>query len=261
MISVISIISNKKIATEFLLRGLSRQDTKFELILLDNKSFSYKSASQAYNCGGIKANGDYLMFIHQDVLLPSSNWLKEAENTLSTSSNLGLAGVAGMLKPKYINEFEICMRYYLLRKLGFYPFWFHCYGRGNVFQGRDKLPWMGKPTSEILSVQTLDELLLIIPFKVFEHTKFDEIACDDWHLYGVDYSLTASEKGYKVCVLPCPAFHLSTGKRSKTYFKTLIKLIKKHRNERVINTTMGLWPTRPKLTKLIMRLMKDSHKL
>lgn len=246
---------------EFLLRGLSHQTTKFELILIDNKCSFYKSASQAYNLRSLEANGDYLMFIHQDVFLPSNNWLKECENGLSTLSNIGLAGVAGMLKPKYINEFEICMRYYLLRKLGLYSFWFHCYGRGNVFQGHDKLPWMGKPTSEILSVQTLDELLLIIPFEVFEHTKFDEIACNDWHLYGVDYSLTTSEKGYKVCVLPCPVFHLSTGKRSKTYFKTLIKLIKKHRNEKIINTTTGLWPTRPKLTKLVMRLMRDSHKL
>jgi hypothetical protein len=101
----------------------------------------------------------------------------------------------------------------------------------------------------------------MVPFKVFEHIKFDEIVCDDWHLEGVDYSLTASEKGYKVCVLPCPVFHLSAGKRSKMYFKTLMKLIKKHNHEKVINTTMGLWPTRPKLTKLIMRLMKHSHKL
>ena len=258
IISIISIINDEKIAREFLLRGLSHQTTKFELILIDNKCSSYKSASQAYNCGGIKANGDYLMFIHQDVLLPSSNWLKEAENTLSTSSNLGLAGVAGMLKPKYINEFELCARYYSLKKLGMLSFWYRRFGRGNVFHGRNKLPWEGKPISEIVYVQTVDEQLLIVPSNVFDHMQFDETACNSWHLHGVEYSLAISEKGYKVYVLPCPVFHLSTGKTGESYYETLTKIIKKHRHEKVINTTCGLWLTNQKLTKFLFYEFKKT---
>jgi glycosyltransferase involved in cell wall biosynthesis len=258
MISVISIISNKKIAKEFLLRGLSRQDTKFESILIDNTRSFYKSSSQAYNSGSTKASGDYLMFIHQDVILPTNNWLKEAENWLSTLSSFGLAGVAGMLKPKYINEFELCARYYLLKELDMLSFWYRRFGRGNVFHGRNKLPWEGKPISEIVSVQTVDEQLLIVPSNVFDHIQFDETVCNSWHLHGVEYSLVISEKGYKVYVLPCPAFHLSTGKTDKSYYETLTKIIKKHKHEKVINTTCGLWLTNQKLTEFLFYKSKKT---
>jgi predicted O-methyltransferase YrrM len=55
VISIISIINNDKIAKEFLLRGLSRQNTQYDLILIDNKNSSYKSAAQAYNEASAKA--------------------------------------------------------------------------------------------------------------------------------------------------------------------------------------------------------------
>ena len=110
MISVLAVINNETIAREFLLKGLSKQNSKFELLLIDNRNSTYKSASQAYNHEGIKASGDYLMFVHQDVLLLSRNWLKEAEEWLSTLSHVGMAGVAGMLKPRFVSQFEICSR-------------------------------------------------------------------------------------------------------------------------------------------------------
>jgi hypothetical protein len=249
MISIISIINNDVIAKEFLLRGLSRQNTRYDLILLDNTNFSYKSAAQAYNEGSAKAQGDYLMFIHQDVLLPCRNWLKEAENSLSTVSNLGIAGVAGVLQPTFISDFELLARFYLLEKLNLSKVWFNRYARGNVFHGREKKPWWGKFISEILSARTLDELLLIIPARVFEMSKFDEKTCDNWHLYGVDYSLSASQKCRDVCVLPQSVIHLSIGKVKKEYFETLAKLTEKYQNEKIINTTIAPWSTRPKLMK------------
>jgi hypothetical protein len=254
MISVISVINNNDIAKEFLFRGLSRQNTPFELILLDNKDHSYRSAAQAYNEGSAKARGNYLMFIHQDVLLPCCNWLREAENSLSTVTNLGIAGVAGMLRPTFIDDFEVFARYYLLEQLNLSKIWYYRYARGNVFHGRERRPWLGKFTTEVLSTRTLDELLLIIPARVFEKLKFDESTCDNWHLYGVDYSLSAFQKCLDVCVLPHSVIHLSMGKVKKPYFKTLLKLLDKHRTEKIINTTIKPWFTRPKLTELQIRL-------
>jgi hypothetical protein len=253
MISIISIINNDFIAKEFLLHGLSRQNVNYDLILINNKDFSYRSAAQAYNEGSAKAKGDYLMFVHQDILLPCRNWLKEAEESLSTVSNLGIAGVAGMLQPSFMNDFEVWARYYLLEKLNLHKVWYYRYARGNVFHGREKKFWWGKFVSEVISTRTLDELVLIIPTKVFENSKFDEMTCDDWHLYGVDYSLSASQKCREVCVLPNSVVHFSTGKVNKAYFKTLVKLINKHRTERIINTTIYPWSTRPKLMDLQMR--------
>jgi hypothetical protein len=254
MISIISIINNDVIAKEFLLSGLSRQNARYDLVLLDNKNSSYRSAAQAYNEGSAKAKGDYLMFIHQDVLLPRRNWLKEAENSLSTVSNLGIAGVAGVLQPTFISDFELLARYYLLEKLNLNKVWYNRYARGNVFQGREKKPWLGKYISEVISTRTLDELLLIIPASVFANSKFDETTCDNWHLYGVDYSLSTSQKGYGVCILPYSVVHLAhVRKLDNGYFKTLVKLIEKYQTEKIINTTLGPWSTRPKLMELQRR--------
>jgi hypothetical protein len=254
MISIISVINNDVIAKEFLLSGLSRQNIRYDLILLDNKDSYYRSAAQALNEGSVKAKGDYLMFIHQDVLLPCRNWLKEAENSLSTISNLGIAGVAGMLQPSFISDFEVLARFHLLEKMNLSKVWYYRYARGNVFQGREKKPWLVKCTSEVISTKTLDELLLIIPAKVFADLKFDETACDDWHLYGVDYSLSASKKGRDVCVLPYSVVHLARPRNLDIgYFKTLVKIIEKHNTEKIINTTLGPWSTRPKLMELQSR--------
>jgi hypothetical protein len=252
MISIISIINNDTIAKEFLLRGLARQKSLYDLVLIDNRRSSYKSAAQAYNEGSAKAKGDYLMFIHQDVLLIGYNWLKEAEESLSAFSNIGVAGVAGMLQPTFMNDFEIWARYYLLEKLNLGKVWYNRYGRGNVFHGREKKFWSGKFTSEVVVTRTLDELVLIIPAGVFENLKFDEVTCDNWHLYGVDYSLSALQKGLDVCVLPQSVVHLANGKLNEAYFKTLSKLAVKHRSENIINTTFYPWSTRPKLMELQM---------
>ena len=142
-----------------------------------------------------------------------------------------------------------------MTKLGLYPLWLQKYGRGTVFQGGPNKVWAGKSTSEISVVQTLDELLLIIPVKVFEQIRFDEKVCDNWHLYGVDYSLAAAKKGYEACVLPHPVFHLAISKMGR-YYQTLTALTRKHQDVRVINTTLGVWFTRPGLLKLSLGLSR-----
>jgi hypothetical protein len=77
MISVISVVNNDLTATDYLFRGLRQQNVKYELIIIDNKKSAFTSASKAYNSVIKKVSGDYLMFIHQDVYLPSRNWLRE----------------------------------------------------------------------------------------------------------------------------------------------------------------------------------------
>lgn len=242
MISVISIVNNTSVAKEYLLKSLSRQRAKFQLFLVDNTNNVFKSASRANNVTSLKATGDYFMFIHQDVFLLSRNWFEEVEGLLSTLSKVGLAGVAGMIKPSFP---KLSYPYFvLLKKAGMYRSWLIRYGRGNVIHGLDKAPWGGSYIANAVPVQTVDEMLLIVPANVFEHTKFDEITCADWHLHGVDFSLSVTHKGYNVYVLPPPVFHQhSHGSKNSAFFETLAKLVKKHRKEQVINTTTGLYPT------------------
>jgi hypothetical protein len=261
MISVISVMNNEVIARDFLLKGLSRQNSKYELLLVDNRKSTYKSASEAYNHTGTKATGDYLMFVHQDAFLLSKTLLRDAEDWLSTLSRVGVAGVVGVTKPKFASQFEICARNYLLHKIDKEYLWFQRYGRGNVFFGSEGklVPWLGRFISDIELVQTVDDFVLLIPASVFESVKFDEVVCDYWHFYGVDFSLTASRCGYKVCVLPLPVLHQSLGNISKFFPDNLRKMIKKHQQEKILNTTYGIFPTKRELMELFWALNSNKR--
>jgi hypothetical protein len=78
------------------LSSLRKQDAEYEPILVDNTKGALQSLPKALNHGGSEAKGQYLMFVHQDVELMGSGWLKRAERMLSSIDDLGAAGVAGV---------------------------------------------------------------------------------------------------------------------------------------------------------------------
>jgi hypothetical protein len=219
MISVVCVYNNREILEKFLLKSLNDQSTEYEVILMDNTEGKFKSAAEALNEGGKKAEGKYIMFVHQDIDLKSCEWLERTENMLNSLDELGVAGVAGRIK----------------------------YKNGMVTNIEDGIPPHRISSSPIKSpekVQTLDECLFIVPKYVFDIFKFDEKTCNDWHLYAVDYCLTIKKNGLNVYVIPSFVYHRSPGySYSETFDLTLKKVLKKHRNELVIYTTMKDWVT------------------
>jgi len=93
------------------------------------------------------------------------------------------------------------------------------------------------------------------------YLRFDEEVCDNWHLYGVDYSLSARNLGLEVFVLPLEAYHRSVGySGSESYYKSLQKVLRTHRKEyKYVYTTMGDWPTAVPVS--ISRFLKRIHVL
>jgi len=211
MFSIICIYNNREILDNYLLKSLDNQKTNFELILVDNSSDKFESAAEALNYAGQKAKGDYLMFIHQDFEFDSNNWLEEAKKTLSFLDNLGIAGIAGKYDRKLISNI----------KTGYPP----------VLAGPIQIE---KPEK----VQTLDECLIIIPKKLFNKIRFDEIVCDNWHLYATDYCLMVKKAGYDVYVLPLGGYHASPGYSftPEAYYSTLKKLVKKLRMKNILHS-------------------------
>lgn len=219
MISVICVYNDREILNKWLLKSLENQNTSYELILVDNCDGKFKSAAEALNQGGKKANNKYIMFVHQDMDINSHNWLKDAEKILDSLENVGIVGLAG--KSRY-----------------------HWWPITNMKDGISPQPISPYPITEITEVETLDECLIIVPKEVFDLTQFDEVNCDNWHLYSVDYCLILKKIGYNVYVIPLTAHHRSHGySMSETYFQTLKKLMKKHSNSTLILTTVEDWLT------------------
>jgi hypothetical protein len=171
------------------------------------------------NWGARDARGEILMFVHQDFEFGANDWLVSCEKFCDETENLGAAGVAGKGEGKEIVS-NITDRWPVPKRVS----------RSDV--------------KEVTKVQTIDECMIVIPRDVFARFQFDEKTCDSWHLYAVDMSLTLLENGLGVFVLPLPGYHRSNNQslRSGSYFETLKKVLKKHKESfTVVRTTCGTW--------------------
>ncbi len=48
--------------------------------------------------------------------------------------------------------------------------------------------------------QTLDEVFVVVPRETFDKIRFDERICTGWHLYAVDFCLSAGERLQEFCL-------------------------------------------------------------
>jgi hypothetical protein len=240
MISIVCVYNNQSVLADFLLDSLNRQTAPYELITIDNTKNQFMSAAQALNWGGRKARGKYIMFVHQDIQLCSNEWLHYAEKMLDSLPNVGVAGIAG-------------------RRAG------GCI-LSNLTNGTPPTAAGTQIGAEPVRVETLDECLAIIPRDVFKVLQFDEITCDGWHLYVVEYCVSSTLLGFALYVLPFRAFHASRGMSTtptepvdrlisrcplgvpaflpKEYYVALKKVVRKHKNNvSKIHTVFGDWST------------------
>jgi len=224
MISVICVSNDEKVLRTCLLASLTKQNTAYEFINVENRDSRFSSAAKALNHGGKDAKGKYLMFVHQDITLLSDEVLMEAERMMDSLSNVGVAGVAGKADDSGVMS--------------------------NITHGDPPTPAGTISVKRPEKVQTVDECLVIVPRTVFESLKFDERVCDGWHLYTTDYSLDALKRGLDVYVLPLNVHHYPAGRLLYAnpltgYYETLGRLLRKHKRDfRRIHTSMGSWSTR-----------------
>jgi len=221
VISVVCVYNDREVAEAYLLKGLKAQTADYEIILVDNTQKRFKSAPQALNYGGRRAKGNYIMFVHQDVIMKSNTSLQLIETTLDELPSLGVAGAAGC-KEGLVGTLS------------------------NMSHGTPPMPAGTAGTVEVPTrVQTLDECLILVPKNTFDRLQFDEVACDGWHLYAVDYSLSVKTLGLDAYVVPVVAYHRGGSRMQQEYYEILKKVLKKHRDRhRVIFTTCGVWDTR-----------------
>lgn len=220
--SVISVFNNKSSLNSNLLNSLEELgDVSYEVVLLDNTEGKFKSASSALNFGGRKAKGKFFLFIHQDVQLMEP--LSKLKNNLINLENLGAVGVIGMSTEGAS---------YMERLKGY-------------TNDRGKL--IGKPLLKPISVQTVDEFLLIVERSVFSRLKFDEVIFDGWHSYVSDYCLSVQTgtNPLKTYVVPFLVLHNSKSKNRKGFVKQQLRLVLKYRKRfKVLYQTYDTMQTR-----------------
>ena len=239
MISIICIYNNEPILNINLLDSIRKQDVKHELILVDNRKNQFQKLTEALNYGGKQAKGDYLLFVHQDVKLHGSSWLRKAEHILNSLDNIGIAGVAGIDKNN--------------NPVGFI-----------IDRGR----YWGSNIEKSIPIFVLDEVLLIIPKKIFNVLRFDEDL--KWHSYAAEYCLRVQSNNLKAYVIPLSISHNSMTlpilKAGNLEMDDLV-LWKKHHNKFpiIFKTTDKIAPKLDqkliKIIRSILRINKINSKL
>ena len=187
---------------------------EIEKIILDNReNKSYTSAAQALNDGVIKATGEVLFFMHQDIYLWDLDAIKNIVEYLSDKKDtiVGAAGIA-------LSDFQI--HYDLKMK-----------------DSSEQLSWT--TGGKCLDAFTLDECLLVMNKETYEKYKFDEITCDNWHCYGADICIQNFLNGGNNIIFPLEICHDSFGlPESKAFIDSSMKLAKKYEGkiDRLVTT-------------------------
>ena len=192
-LDIVCVYNDEYYYREKLLASLRQQKTNFVVRVLgiNNIDGKYTSMASAYNDVTRCLKGKWVLFLHQDILFNTSKTLEEVIEQV------------GMLK----NEYSIWGAY------------------GVVCHSRLTISAKDAP----IQVETLDECFFGMSVEVLKQLKFNEELCDDWHMYAVEMCLHNLYMGGQNYVIKADITHLSPGKVSKSYVRTLYKIIESYK--------------------------------
>jgi Glycosyltransferase like family len=157
-----------------------RDEANVEYLPVDNVDGSFASAGAALNHGASLASRDYLVFVHQDVYLHSLRALEEAAGLLADDERIGLVGASGITSTGDL--------------------------AGRI---RDRVVLTGEPARRPTDVDSLDEVLFVVPRRLIEREPLAELPELAWHAYAVEYGVRARALGLRVCAVDIPLTHNS----------------------------------------------------
>jgi len=237
-VSIIMAVWNQlgytKLAVESILRNTA--STPFELVIIDNNSgpeikkyfdgikdkanVSYIRNEENYgpiraiNQGIASAHYNYVMVIHNDVMIMEDGWLQKIITAMNNDPRIGIAGLAGR-KEIYKNG---CVNESTLK---------------HNLQNEDLNVPM---TEEISEVAVIDGLCFVMRREFLELVKGLDENYGFMHCYDLDISLASIVAGFKNVVIKIEAMHIGNGGRSrkaeeyKQYVKDDYGLLKKNCN-------------------------------
>lgn len=149
---------------------LKAQTCPYELIGIDNRgNGKFTSCAAAYNSVIRDVKTKYVIYSHQDILLQDSGTLAEFVECLGKikpDSVLGVAGVVFGTAGIFTNIKERNDKTGKMR-----------------FAGRHRI------SGSMMECDTVDECFFGGYAQHFKDEPFDEIVCDNWHLYAVEACL------------------------------------------------------------------------
>lgn len=193
-------------------------DIDYEIIWIDNSLNQY-SIFEAYNIGVEKSTGNYLCFMHEDIIFHSKNW----GNIIKNIFNNEKVGIIGVIGGYYIGKFST--DWYSSRIT-----------RGEIIQGYYKKNLYQKKHFNVNKynygpyVAAIDGLWMCIPKNLFTNHKiqWDSNTFHGFHLYDLDICMQVNSLGYKIQIADDILIeHQSSGNPNKTFYDNCVLFHKK----------------------------------
>lgn len=180
----------------------------FEFLFIDNK-LEKKGICEAYNILAKQAKGEYLCFVHEDVLIETKNWGMELMTKASdpTVGVIGFAGSGTIAGFPYWEDRFTHFKYYVQRLKD-----------GRLWSDETLTPKTAKYTKTVV----LDGMFLFCRREVWEKQPFDKNTFANYHIYDMDFTF-ASAQYYSNYVCNCVVIHhFSLGCLDQKYFDELL---------------------------------------
>lgn len=186
----------------------------FEIIKIDNKANQF-GICKAYNDGADKANFPYLCFLHEDILIKSSNWGAGIIQFFEQNPNLGIVGVAGAIYKSLVPSV--------------WAQGLHATDHANLIQHyRKNVSMHTESATEAFSeVKTLDGVFLLTKKEVWKKYPFDEHTFDKFHCYDLDFCLQVGQQHQIFVYNHLLIEHFSSGSLNVDWVNYSIKLSEK----------------------------------
>lgn len=183
-----------------------------ELVVIDNSENKY-SIFEAYNLGIEKSLGEYLCFIHDDILFHTEDWGCILESIYNSDEKIGLIGLAGSkVKTKMPSA------------------WFNCDDEESVYNLIQHVSKDNKEDWFFGFMKSREELVVIDGFfmvmKKECHVYFNT-SLKGFHNYDLNISIEVFNKGYKIIgTNEIIVEHFSVGNLNRDWVKSTYQIHK-----------------------------------
>ena len=214
MISIIICSINQELYNQVSKSIADTIGIEHELIQIPNNVKNY-GICKAYNLGATQAKYQFLCFLHEDILIKSTNWGTDIIQFFEQNQNIGAIGVAG-------STYKSCVPSVWAQ--GLYET-----DHVNLIQHYRKTistntENIGEPFSE---VKTLDGVFLFTKKEVWQNHNFDETTFDRFHCYDLDFCLQVVQQSKIFVFNNLLIEHFSSGSLNKDWVHYSIKLSEK----------------------------------
>jgi hypothetical protein len=179
-ISIVCVYNDREVRRQCLDSSIKKYsgDVDIDFVPVNNTTHAFASAGAALNHGAQKARHDLVVFVHQDVYLHSIDRLYVAGAAFS--GRWGLLGANGITSQSE-----------------------------SVGRLRDRTQLIGRSAPYPVDVESVDEVLFMVPRELVLQHPLAENADLAWHAYAVEYCLRLRLLGKRVGALDLAVTHNS----------------------------------------------------